>query len=65
MSFATSASGGKPRIGESIAIPCRYHRAGLTACRPKEFVKVDPYADSDDEESNVGKMPPSDSEDDE
>lgn len=27
--------------------------------RPKEFVKVDPYADSDDEESNVGKMPPS------
>lgn len=34
--------------------------------RPKEFVKVDPYADSDDEESNVGKMPPSsDEEDDE
>ncbi|OBT59580.1 hypothetical protein VE04_00028 [Pseudogymnoascus sp. 24MN13] len=33
---------------------------------PKEFVKVDPYADSDDEESTVGKMPPSsDEEDDE
>ena len=33
--------------------------------RPKEFVKVDPYADSDEEESTVGKMPPSDSEDEE
>ncbi|OBT90387.1 hypothetical protein VE02_00718 [Pseudogymnoascus sp. 03VT05] len=33
---------------------------------PKEFVRVDAYADSDDEESNVGKMPPSsDEEDDE
>lgn len=33
--------------------------------RPKEFVKVDPYAGSDDEESNVGKMPPSSDEEDE
>lgn len=32
---------------------------------PKQFPKVDPYADSDDEESTVGKMPPSDSEDEE
>ncbi len=36
----------------------------LTILRPKEFVKIDPYADSDEEESTVGKMPPSDSEDD-
>jgi probable RNA-binding protein EIF1AD len=32
--------------------------------RPKEFPKSSAYAeDSDDEESTVGKMPPSDSED--
>ncbi|KAK1718010.1 hypothetical protein CaCOL14_008057 [Colletotrichum acutatum] len=31
---------------------------------PKEFVKTNTYEDSDEEESNVGKMPPSDSEDD-
>ncbi len=32
--------------------------------RPKQFVKVSAYAeDSDEEESTVGKMPPSDSED--
>ena len=32
--------------------------------RPKEFVKAPAYPeDSDDEESTVGKMPPSDSED--
>ena len=31
-------------------------------CRPKEFSRST-YEDEDDEESNVGKMPPSDSED--
>lgn len=31
--------------------------------RPKEFVKKPAYEDSDEEESTVGKMPPSDSED--
>lgn len=30
--------------------------------RPKEFVKTSAFSDSEDE-SNVGKMPPSDSED--
>lgn len=30
--------------------------------RPKEFVKKPAYEDSDEEESTVGKMPPSDSE---
>jgi probable RNA-binding protein EIF1AD len=34
----------------------------LMEIRPKEFVKVSGYEDSDDEESTVGKMPPSDSE---
>lgn len=29
--------------------------------RPKEFVKKPAYEDSDEEESTVGKMPPSDS----
>lgn len=29
--------------------------------RPAEFVKKPAYEDSDDEESTVGKMPPSDS----
>jgi hypothetical protein len=29
--------------------------------RPKEFVKKPAYEDSDDEESTVGKMPPTDS----
>jgi len=33
-------------------------------CRPKEFPKSSAYPeDSDEEESTVGKMPPSDSED--
>jgi len=37
--------------------------AVLTLCRPAKFVKKT-YDDSEDEdESNVGKMPPSDSED--
>lgn len=37
----------------------------LTAYRPAEFAKSSAYPeDSDDEESTVGKMPPSDSEDD-
>jgi probable RNA-binding protein EIF1AD len=31
--------------------------------RPKEFVKVSSYEESDDEESTVGKMPPSDDSD--
>lgn len=31
--------------------------------RPKEFVKVSSYEESDDEESTVGKMPPSDNSD--
>jgi len=35
----------------------------LIQSRPKEFVKKSTYVvDSDDEESTVGKMPPSDSE---
>ncbi|CAL3962832.1 hypothetical protein PZA11_000123 [Diplocarpon coronariae] len=32
---------------------------------PKEFVKASAYPEDSDEESTVGKMPPSDSEDDE
>jgi hypothetical protein len=36
----------------------------LILFRPKEFPKTSAYPeDSDDEESTVGKMPPSDSED--
>lgn len=31
--------------------------------RPKEFVKKPAYEDSDEEESTMGKMPPSDSDD--
>lgn len=34
----------------------------LIVRRPKEFVKVSSYEESDDEESTVGKMPPSDDE---
>lgn len=33
--------------------------------RPKEFARATYDEDEDEEESNVGKMPPSDSEDDE
>lgn len=35
----------------------------LIGCRPKEFVKRVVEEDEDEEESTVGKMPPSDSED--
>lgn len=41
---------------------CKEEADGL--CRPKEFPKATyDQDDSDEEESNVGKMPPSDSED--
>jgi probable RNA-binding protein EIF1AD len=33
-------------------------------CRPKKFVK-NTYGEDEDDESNVGKMPPSDSEEEE
>jgi probable RNA-binding protein EIF1AD len=36
----------------------------ITGSRPEEFLKVSAYPeDSDEEASTVGKMPPSDSED--
>ena len=38
------------------------HDANIVLYRPKEFAKKSTYvADSDEEESTVGKMPPSDS----
>ncbi len=36
-------------------------RTDADFARPKEFVKKPAYEDSDEEESTVGKMPPSDS----
>jgi len=46
-------------------LPCSWVRVLIQAVsRPKEFPKSSAYLeDSDEEESNVGKMPPSDSED--
>jgi hypothetical protein len=60
-----SINGGKNLTGKA------HHRTGITGFgvdlinfRPKEFPKTSAYAeDSDEEESTVGKMPPSDSED--
>ena len=46
-------------------LPCSWVRVLIQAVsRPKEFPKSSAYLeDSDEEESNAGKMPPADSED--
>lgn len=65
MSFATSICGGRRAIGVLLLLSCE-EASLLMSCdiRPKEFVKASAYPeDSDEEESTVGKMPPSDSED--
>ncbi|KAH8596127.1 hypothetical protein B0O99DRAFT_651780 [Bisporella sp. PMI_857] len=52
------------KIGGEIINVVREERAWRKESYwPKEFPKIDPYADDDDEESTVGKMPPSDPED--
>jgi hypothetical protein len=63
MSFAMNTCGGKKLIGES-SYAVLFSVANSVRFRPKEFVKASAYPeDSDEEESTVGKMPPSDSED--
>jgi hypothetical protein len=59
MSFEMRGSGGKMHTGE-VSRELQSTEI-LTIARPKEFVKVSSYEESDDEESTVGKMPPSDS----
>jgi hypothetical protein len=67
MSFVMSMYGGRSHIGEYFTNrPCPLRLCLLTAIdfRPKEFLKTSAYPeDSDHEESTMGKMPPSDSED--
>lgn len=70
MSFVMNIYGGRNLIGESANAPGTrvFHIGSLfadsAAFRPKEFLKRSAYPqDSDEEESTVGKMPPSESED--
>lgn len=56
-------SGGSKPIG-AVLLSQGWLGIRLTHCRPKKFEKKTYDDDSDsEEESNVGKMPPSDSED--
>jgi hypothetical protein len=55
-------------VEEDVILVCgknhsRWYIYGICAdkVRPKEFVKKPAYEDSDEEESTVGKMPPSES----
>lgn len=48
------------RLGYCVC-DVRVKDADDSRLRPAEFVKKPAYEDSDDEESTVGKMPPSDS----
>ena len=65
MSFVMSIYGGKSHTGEISVEICVEPFADHFVRRPKEFSKSSAYPeDSDDEDSTVGKMPPSDSEDD-
>jgi hypothetical protein len=56
--------GGRRLIGELSCFLCDVRiLANVLCARPKEFLKSSAYPeDSDEEESTVGKMPPSDSE---
>jgi hypothetical protein len=63
MLCAMSTSGARSPTGEERATSHLILTNNVDS-RPKEFPKSSAYAaDSDDEESTVGKMPPSDSED--
>jgi hypothetical protein len=57
-----STYGGRSRIGELQNIPSQSTLIEDVS-RPNEFFKCSTYEDSEDEESRIGKMPPSDSED--
>jgi hypothetical protein len=63
MLYATNTFGVKSLTGKNMTT-CMHNILTMIGSRPKEFPKSSAYAaDSDEEESTVGKMPPSDSED--
>jgi hypothetical protein len=63
MWFEMSTIGERSRTGELYCLCLKAYLLNAPP-RPQAFIKSSAYPeDSDDEESTVGKMPPSDSED--